>query len=174
MRTTRFLLSGAVLALIASGCESSPQEPSPRGPAVPAEIQEPVDLSFPLPNVVGKGLRRAVAILEAQGLFVDVKRRYSGKPKNTVLDTSPAPGSAVELGGQVRLIVARPRPEPAPPPPPESNCHPSYEGACLLVGAGDYDCAGGSGNGPNYTGTVRVVGPDEYGLDGDGDGIGCE
>ena len=33
---------------------------------------------------------------------------------------------------------------------------------------------GGSGNGPLYTGTVRVVGPDEYDLDRDGDGVGCE
>lgn len=54
------------------------------------------------------------------------------------------------------------------------NCHPSYEGACLDPNASDYDCAGGSGNGPKYTGTVRVVGPDEFGLDADGDGLGCE
>jgi len=54
------------------------------------------------------------------------------------------------------------------------DCHPSYKGACLDRGASDYDCAGGSGNGPEYTGSVRIVGPDEYGLDGDGDGYGCE
>jgi hypothetical protein len=39
----------------------------------------------------------------------------------------------------------------------------------------DVDCAGGSGNGPSYVeGPVAVVGPDEYGLDADHDGIGCE
>jgi len=39
----------------------------------------------------------------------------------------------------------------------------------------DVDCAGGSGNGPYYVeGPVEVVGPDEYGLDADHDGIGCE
>jgi hypothetical protein len=69
--------------------------------------------------------------------------------------------------------------KPPPPPPPEpepapSNCHPSYKGACLDPSVSDYDCEGGSGNGPAYTGTVRVVGYDEYDLDGDGDGIGCE
>ncbi|MGV9784965.1 excalibur calcium-binding domain-containing protein [Nocardia farcinica] len=37
----------------------------------------------------------------------------------------------------------------------------------------DVDCSGGSGNGPAYTGRVRV-GPDEYDLDRDNDGIGCE
>ena len=52
---------------------------------------------------------------------------------------------------------------------------PSFEqGACLLIGAGDYDRAGGSGNGPNFTGRVTVVGRDKFDLDRDNDGIGCE
>ena len=66
------------------------------------------------------------------------------------------------------------QPPPAPLQPPAQSCHPSYVGACLLPNASDYDCRGGSGNGPYYTGRVRVVGPDKYGLDRDGDGIGCE
>ncbi len=57
---------------------------------------------------------------------------------------------------------------------PPDGCHPSYRGACLDPDASDYDCLGGRGNGPKYTGRVIVVGPDEYGLDADGDGIGCE
>ncbi|QSH39353.1 hypothetical protein JXR01_03595 [Candidatus Kaiserbacteria bacterium] len=57
--------------------------------------------------------------------------------------------------------------------PPVSNCHPSYSG-CLKANASDYDCAGGSGNGPYYTGTVQVLGPDVFGLDRDKDGWGCE
>lgn len=40
--------------------------------------------------------------------------------------------------------------------------------------ASDYDCRGGSGDGPRYTGTVRVTGSDPYGLDSDNDGWGCE
>jgi hypothetical protein len=56
----------------------------------------------------------------------------------------------------------------------ESNCDPNYSGACLDPTASDYDCEGGSGNGPYYTGTVTVVGEDHYGLDADSDGIGCE
>jgi hypothetical protein len=55
-----------------------------------------------------------------------------------------------------------------------ANCHPSYQGACLDPNYSDYDCAGGSGNGPDYTGYVTVVGYDEYGLDSDGDGGDCE
>lgn len=54
------------------------------------------------------------------------------------------------------------------------ECHPSYVGACVPV-ASDVDCAGGSGNGPEYiVGPVEVVGPDVYGLDRDNDGVGCE
>jgi hypothetical protein len=43
-----------------------------------------------------------------------------------------------------------------------------------LPPASDYDCSNGSGDGPAYTGTVEVVGVDIYGLDDDGDGIGCD
>ncbi|WP_278265481.1 hypothetical protein [Nocardia sp. AG03] len=53
-----------------------------------------------------------------------------------------------------------------------ANCHSSYT-PCLPI-VSDVDCEGGSGNGPVYTGPVRVIGPDEYGLDRDGDGYGCE
>ena len=55
-----------------------------------------------------------------------------------------------------------------------SECDPNYSGACLDPYASDYDCEGGSGNGPEYTGAVVVVGTDHYGLDADGDGYGCE
>lgn len=40
---------------------------------------------------------------------------------------------------------------------------------------GDYDCAGGGGDGPYYVrGPFRLTGPDIYDLDRDGDGIACE
>lgn len=55
----------------------------------------------------------------------------------------------------------------------ESECDPNYSG-CLDPSASDYDCEGGSGDGPLYTGTVEVLGEDHYGLDADADGIGCE
>jgi hypothetical protein len=43
-----------------------------------------------------------------------------------------------------------------------------------LAPASDYDCEGGSGDGPLYTGPVEVTGVDIYDLDRDNDGIGCE
>jgi len=57
-----------------------------------------------------------------------------------------------------------------------TNCTPGYS-PCLPEGPSDYDCSGGSGNGPAYTepGVVyRVTGSDPYGLDSNGDGHGCE
>lgn len=58
----------------------------------------------------------------------------------------------------------------------QSNCDPNYTGACVPnVYPQDVDCAGGSGNGPYYVqGPVKVVGVDRYGLDRDGNGVGCE
>lgn len=89
--------------------------------------------------------------------------------------------AATRLDPSQAILTRIPPPPPPPvvaPPPapaaPASNCHPSYEGACLDPTASDYDCAGGSGNGPSYTGYVTVVGYDQYGLDADGDGVGCE
>jgi hypothetical protein len=54
------------------------------------------------------------------------------------------------------------------------ECDSNYEGACLDPNSPDYDCAGGSGDGPDYTGTVRVAGNDPHDLDRDGDGIACD
>jgi len=55
-----------------------------------------------------------------------------------------------------------------------SECDPNYTGACLDPYASDYDCEGGSGDGPLYTSTVSVVGEDHYGLDANSNGVGCE
>ncbi|MDX6587679.1 MAG: hypothetical protein QOI31_2152 [Solirubrobacterales bacterium] len=59
--------------------------------------------------------------------------------------------------------------------PAASNCDSNYSGACLDPNSPDYDCEGGSGDGPDYTGPVTVVGNDHYGLDtSDGDPAACE
>jgi hypothetical protein len=57
--------------------------------------------------------------------------------------------------------------------PPAGRCDPNYD-PCVPIDS-DVDCAGGGGNGPSYVaGPVRVIGRDAYGLDRDGDGIGCD
>lgn len=94
-------------------------------------------------------------------------------PPTTTTTTTPPPVTTT--------VAPPPRTTEAPPPPPEkpvvvapvSDCDPNYSG-CVPV-ASDVDCAGGSGNGPAYVaGPVRVIGSDIYGLDRDGDGIGCD
>ena len=53
------------------------------------------------------------------------------------------------------------------------GCDANYR-PCVPIAA-DVDCAGGSGNGPEYVrGPVEVVGSDPYDLDRDGDGIACD
>jgi hypothetical protein len=82
---------------------------------------------------------------------------------------------AVALALLALLVPAAPALAKKPPVKAKAKrCHPSYVGACLDPDASDYDCIGGSGNGPKYTGKVRVVGPDVFRLDADHDGWGCE
>ncbi|MEV6279987.1 hypothetical protein [Nocardia sp. NPDC051832] len=54
----------------------------------------------------------------------------------------------------------------------QQTCHSSYD-PCVPV-TSDVDCANGNGDGPAYTGPVRVIGPDVYNLDDNGNGVGCE
>jgi len=74
-----------------------------------------------------------------------------------------------ELGTTVTIAVRCPAPRPvaAPPEPepaPVPACDPNYEGDCLNPASSDYDCAGGSGDGPDYAGPVTVVGHDRFDL----------
>jgi hypothetical protein len=63
----------------------------------------------------------------------------------------------------------------APTAGAKQKCDSNYKGRCLKPNVSDYDCAGGSGNGPYYvSGPFRVVGKDHYRLDADHDGIACE
>jgi hypothetical protein len=135
-----------------------------------------------IPNVVGKDVHAATRILEGKNFDVRVKKQASSAAKDRVLSQSPSAGTQARPGRTVTLTIAKPLP--APPTPSGGggggsgggggggNCTPGYS-PCLPP-APDYDCIGGSGDGPKYTGTVHVTGSDPYGLDADGDGIGCE
>lgn len=116
-------------------------------------------------------------------------------PPSTIPTTTPAPSTTIRPTTTtqapttttvppttVATTTATTTTQPPPPPTtqalqplfPTSDCDPNYEGGCVPL-ASDVDCAGGSGNGPEYVrGPVRVVGNDIYGLDRDGDGYGCE
>lgn len=119
-------------------------------------------------DVDGSNLQRTVSAKAGQ--VVKGSKRYdTAYFLGAMTFASTCPAWSASLRGYV------PPPDPTPRPVSGGSCHPSYRDACLKKGIGDYDCASGSGNGPNYvSGPIRVVGFDEFDLDRDGDGIGCE
>jgi hypothetical protein len=124
-----------------------------------------------VPKVVGLSKSEAVSRLQEAGFKVDVttETRTSGKD-GVVLRQTPAGAVRAKPDTSVTVVVAnvvRPVVE-----APTQNCTAGYD-PCLAP-ASDYDCAGGSGDGPKYTGYVVVTGPDPYDLDADGDGVACE
>jgi hypothetical protein len=98
--------------------------------------------------------------LESASRTIYVTRRRRPRPR-PIATASPEP-------------TREATPEPTEEPEQSADCDPNYEGACLDPSSSDYDCEGGSGDGPDYTGPVRVVGDDPFDLDRDGDGYACE
>jgi hypothetical protein len=135
-----------------------------------------------VPELVGMRLTGAKAALADLGLRARVSYRTTSRyPAGTVISQSRRTGAGVLPGSRVTMVVAKAPPPPpttAPPPPtttPARNCDPSYPDVCLDPDALDYDCAGGSGDGPRYVrGPIRVRPPDPFDLDREGDGWGCE
>lgn len=135
------------------------------------EIALVVAAPFPkVPSVVGKTAGAAEALLRGAGYVVErvYRTRTSGR-SGEILGQFPRSGVRAREGSVITVTVLR---VVAAPPQP-SNCTPGYS-PCLPP-ASDYDCAGGSGNGPEYAvGPVRVTGYDVYDLDADGDGTACD
>lgn len=91
-------------------------------------------------------------------------------PTTVAPTTAPPPPPTAPPPTPAPVVVT----QPPPPPPPPPSCTPGYS-PCIAPGP-DVDCAGGSGDGPRYTGPVSVDpgSGDPYDLDRDGDGAGCE
>jgi hypothetical protein len=139
----------------------------------------------------------AVVALFAVGSFVeDPQTAVDTDPAavTSVATTSPTPVraavAATDVAAPPTTGKAEPRatttkppaPKPtrtkrkttAPKPEPKPKCDPNYGGGCVPI-ADDVDCAGGSGNGPEYfSGVAQVIGSDIYDLDRDNDGDACE
>jgi hypothetical protein len=113
---------------------------------------------------------RPVALIVCVGAFALLSIGADSCDTNTSSDL----GGFNKKQKKERQARVASKPERTAPPPTTQSCDPNYAGACLDPSSADYDCAGGSGNGPDYTGYVRVVGTDHYGLDADGDGVACE
>lgn len=135
-----------------------------------------------VPRLVGMELAGAKAALADRGLRAAVRYRATARYRaGTVISQARRAGAGVLPDSRITVVVAKAPPPPpttAPPPPttaPSRNCDPSYPDVCLDPNAEDYDCAGGSGNGPRYVeGPIRVRPPDPFDLDREGDGWGCE
>jgi hypothetical protein len=176
VRMARRLLAAAALAfamsLAVSACTDTDSGGSDTGSGNNGSVEgtgptgPPPDVT--IPDVLGQKLSRARANIRDAGFSVDVTRKVSTKPEGTVILQRPGGDASARPGRTVTLVVAKPAPEQSS----SSNCTPGYS-PCLPP-APDYDCAGGSGDGPRYTGFVRVTGSDPYGLDADNDGYGCE
>ena len=131
-----------------------------------------------VPGVTGRAVGRAVFVLRRAGFGVRrVSETVTSGTTGSVLRQTPNGLMRAKPGATVTVVVAHvvhPVVHTAPAPPAQpSNCTPGY--SPCLTSAYDYDCAGGSGDGPKYAnGPVMVTGSDPYGLDADGDGVACE
>jgi resuscitation-promoting factor RpfB len=122
-----------------------------------------------VPGVGGRGPEAARAALDKAGFKVEISvKEVTSGTTNVVLSQTPQATVQAAPGSVVRLVVSK---VVVPVQPLVSSCTPGYS-PCLPP-ASDYDCAGGSGDGPKYTGPVQVTGPDPYDLDADGDGWAC-
>src|SRR6266508_6471965 len=178
----------AIVALVGlGGILSALEEPTDETAVSPTEVPSPVTSATPtataatpsvervaVPRVIGMRLENAKNILKETDLQVNVVRKYSPKRSGTVLSQNVSAGTEVRPGRTIRLMISKgPKPQPSPQP----NCTSGYSPCLVYHGGADYDCYGGSGDGPYYTepGVVYTVsGSDPYGLDADNDGSGCE
>lgn len=138
-----------------------------------------IAVAFPrLPGTSGRSATEAAAALRGAGYRVrTVEKTVTSGTDGVVLSQNPAGGQPMRPNTLVTIVVAHVvHPlvsNSAPSSSQGSNCTPGYS-PCLPP-ASDYDCAGGSGNGPKYVyGVEHVTGSDIYGLDADGDGLGCD
>jgi resuscitation-promoting factor RpfB len=125
-----------------------------------------------VPSVVGKPEASAVRTLKNAGFKVKTttRTRTTGQD-GVVVSQSPPGGTRAKPKSVVRIVISNVQRK--PDDRASRNCTPGYS-PCLPP-ASDYDCAGGTGNGPKYAyGPIRVTGSDPYDLDRDGDGVACE
>jgi hypothetical protein len=172
---------GLVVALVVAalpGCTGETQSSaSPTQDETPTDdvTLDEDDFRQAIPRLVGLRLQPARTEAKASDFNVSViRKKPSNRVPGTVLSQRPAAGRFRNPGTTIRVVVAKAKPQPPPPPPPNDYSPPIPPGP-------DVDCAGGSGDGPRYEGQgdvpfgpFQVVGTDIYGLDGDGNGTGCE
>ena len=124
-------------------------------------------------DIVARHLERKAAAARRGAATARTKlREAQGKADSLQSDVDDARAAVGRLGRRVQSLA--PKFETSYTDSGSTDgCDPNYAGACLDPNSPDYDCENGSGDGPDYTGPVEVVGDDPYGLDANGDGFAC-
>jgi hypothetical protein len=132
---------------VATGTELEP------GASVPLVVAAPLPR---VPSVVGKPEASAIRNLKNAGFKVKktTQTRTTGQD-GVVLSQSRPGGTRAKPNSVVRIVISNVQRR--SDAGASRNCTPGYS-PCLPP-ASDYDCRGGSGNGPKYSGPVRVTGP---------------
>jgi beta-lactam-binding protein with PASTA domain len=167
-----------------ASCEVESQDPEGGDRLDPFDDVE-LTIACDVPDVTGEDGETATQELEAAGFEWSMDEPDCDVDPGSCTVLSQDPFDAAEPGTQIDLLMSidEGRYDGFPEEDDgyeddfsdESGCEPGYD-PCLESGAGDYDCEGGTGDGPNYTGTVSVDQSygDPFDLDRDGDGIGCD
>lgn len=116
-RRVLYLAGAAILAVVLAGAwigvthpwsgQSAPPEPTPTATTTSGAAQ------IQVPNVIGLSRDDALSRLRAVGLTVEVQQVTKGKPdpgpthlaSGTVAETEPAPGTFVDLGSDVIIML---------------------------------------------------------------------
>lgn len=151
----KFLGVATALVLLVGACEAETGGSGSGGSAL---------------NGFGAGGRRAHAVERR----IEARRERQQEQRRLARVERRRAARLVALRRERRAQARQERAEQAAAaaPAPAENCTDGYD-PCLPP-APDYDCEGGTGDGPAYTGYVAVTGYDPYDLDSDNDGAGCE
>jgi uncharacterized iron-regulated membrane protein len=155
----------AIVVIAASTPSSSNNRGDKQASATPAQQQSPPATNHPSTAELAARRAKVRAAARARVRAAEI-RRAKARARKAAAAKAAAAREAAAKAAAAKAAAAKAAAQ-------AQSCDPNYSG-CLDPNADDYDCEGGSGDGPNYTGTVKVIGYDEYGLDADGDGYGCD
>jgi resuscitation-promoting factor RpfB len=151
------------------------ETPSPTPVVVTEQVTETRAIPYTKRNVYDSSVNKGVRKLRTRGVDGVKTLTYEVTTVDGVESEKKLLGEEVTTNpvSEVTVVGTKEQPKPKPKPEPKGQCDPNYSG-CVPV-ASDVDCAGGSGNGPEYLqGSVNVIGEDIYDLDRDSDGVACE
>ncbi|WP_433590769.1 protein kinase domain-containing protein [Nocardia sp. CA-145437] len=81
-------------------------QPTTAAPYTPPPVTSQQPKTVPVPDVVGSAIAQAKARLEKDGFVVEQVQREDKSAKGTVLETSPAAGTAKPVGSTVKVTVS--------------------------------------------------------------------